>query len=342
MKSKLVFSDRFPSPNALAEHPILIFDSFLLKNKNTKKWIESFPHRIEVKAGESLKQFKQFEKHFIDVLRIVEQTKIKNISLIGLGGGSVGDFVGFMASVFKRGVPLIHIPSTWLAAIDSAHGGKTALNVAGYKNQIGTFYKAEQIFLIKSLLENQPEERVYEAMGEVLKTVLLNGGALWKKTRNQSSFSKTTLWKILPDLIAYKYKIVNQDPYETKGIRFFLNFGHTFGHVLESIHQLPHGVAVNYGLRLALDFSLQKKILSQKEYDQINNNELIIKYLFSSVDAINLIKKTPKLEKHLLQDKKSSEKNKIRFVFLRKIGKPVVKVMTTQELIAFSKNSRLV
>lgn len=337
MKTKLIFQNQFPSPNSLAEHPVLIYDMNLLKNKNVSKWIQTFPNKIGVMAGEGLKQFDSFEKHFVQVLQIVNQIKTKNITLIGLGGGSVGDFVGFMASVFKRGVPLIHIPSTWLAAIDSSHGGKTALNVAGYKNQIGTLYPAQKIYLVKSLLFTQPEIRIQEAMGEVIKTVILAGGALWRKTAKLQSFSQKDLWNILPELIAYKYKIVAIDPFETKGIRFFLNFGHTFGHVLESIHKLPHGEAVNYGLRMAIEFSRTQNILSSKEYQSLVDTSFIKANLKSLEETQKLVKKTKNWEKQLLQDKKASQNNQIRYVFIKKPGRPVVESLSTQELLDFVK-----
>lgn len=338
MKTKLIFQNQFPNPKNICEHPVLIYDLNLLKNPAVADWIEKFQNKIGVTAGEELKQFDSFEKHFIHVLNIVDQIKTKNITLIGLGGGSVGDFVGFMSSVFKRGVPLIHIPSTWLAAIDSSHGGKTALNVAGYKNQIGTFYPAQTIYLIKSLLFTQPEIRVQEAMGEIIKTVLLAGGTLWKKTFKISSFTQNNLWKILPELIAYKYKIVKKDPFETKGIRFFLNFGHTFGHVLESVHKIPHGEAVNYGLRMALEFSKSQNLLTSKNYELLNNSVFLKTNLKSLKETKNLVKSTQNWEKQLLQDKKASQKSQIRYVFIKKIGHPIVLSLSVQELIIFVRN----
>lgn len=337
MKTKVLFLDRFPLPKTLAESPILIFDLRLLENKKTKKWIESFPNSIGVQAGENLKQIKQFEKYFVEILHLIERTKIRNITLIGLGGGSIGDFVGFMASVFKRGVPLVHIPSTWLAAIDSAHGGKTALNIAGYKNQVGTYYSAERVYLVKELIKSQPNERVTECMGEVLKTVLLRGGPLWKKTQNLSSMNSEVLWRLLPDLILYKNKIVKIDPYEKKGPRLFLNFGHTFGHVLEAIQGWPHGVAVNYGLRLAIELSFEQGVLGAAEYTKINQSEFIKKFMMSRDQAFELLQKTPGLERFLLQDKKALGKNSTQFVLLKKIGVPFVKSLSLNELIAFAK-----
>ncbi|MCB0368948.1 MAG: hypothetical protein KDD45_05710, partial [Bdellovibrionales bacterium] len=179
MKTDLIYANKLPHPSSLASVSILIYDKYLQKNPSLNKWIEQFSFSLPVKAGENLKQLNQFEKHLLTLLKIVEKAKTKNITIVALGGGSLGDFAGFLASVFKRGVPLIHIPSTWLSAIDSSHGGKTALNVAGYKNQIGTFYPANKIYIIKNLLLTQPQVRLADSMGEVLKTILINGGHLW-------------------------------------------------------------------------------------------------------------------------------------------------------------------
>src|SRR6185295_5151716 len=113
-----------------------------------RNWLKKFPCRYGVKSGESLKDLEKFPGHCKAILQMTEKIETRPLQLIAVGGGSVGDFAGFVASTLKRGVPLIHVPSTWLAAIDSTHGGKTALNVAGIKNQIGTFKQAEKIIVV--------------------------------------------------------------------------------------------------------------------------------------------------------------------------------------------------
>lgn len=214
--SEVIFVDNLPAVKKVAENSLIIFDSHLLENPEIKKWLQRFENKYPVQAGEKLKQIKSFEVHTIKILQMIEKRKLKNISLVALGGGSVGDFVGFLASVFKRGVPLVQIPSTWLSAIDSAHGGKTALNVGGYKNQIGTYYQAQRVIICRELLETQPTDRLNDAMGEVLKTALLSGGKLWRNINREDFFDNQLLWSYLPQLIEYKYKIVNKDPLEKK------------------------------------------------------------------------------------------------------------------------------
>ena len=334
--TEVIYKNTLPSPKSLAGNSILIFDSYLLKIPAIKQWLQSFPHTYAVDAGESLKQLSSFEVHVQGILSLAEKMKVKNVTFIAVGGGSVGDFVGFLASVFKRGVPLIHIPSTWLGAIDSSHGGKTALNAGGFKNQIGTFYPASQVIICKALLFTQPTERVTEAMGEVLKTALLAGGNLWKELSQEKQIDQKKLWHYLPALIAYKYKIVAKDPFEKKGLRFFLNFGHTFGHVFEISQKLPHGVAVNWGLVMALEFSLAKKIISSKQLQMIYSTPLMRNHLAESNHVRVGLKKTSKISSFLLQDKKVSEHGLLNFVFLVKPGKPQVIKTSVAEMIAFA------
>ena len=175
--------------------------------------------------------------------------------MVALGGGSVGDFAGFFASVCKRGLPLIQIPSTWLAAIDSAHGGKNALNVGSMKNQLGTIAFARRIFLSKHLLCGQPTERAQEAMGELAKIAIIDGGPWVKELLAAPESDGELLWRFLSCAVAAKYKVVLSDPLERLSVRHQLNLGHTIGHILEIQHQLPHGLAVAQGLHFALELS---------------------------------------------------------------------------------------
>jgi 3-dehydroquinate synthase len=336
-RSEISYLSRLPSSKEIAEHPIVIFDRQLLKNADLKRWLEKFPNRCAVEAGEDLKQLSSFEHQVNRILKIVERLQVKNITFVGIGGGSVGDFVGFLASVFKRGVPLIHIPSTWLAAIDSSHGGKTALNAGGYKNQIGSFYPAKRVILSRSLLFTQTPARVTEAMGEVLKTVLLSGGSLWNSISQESRFDEKILWSYLTQLVEFKYKIVKRDPLEKKGLRYSLNLGHTFGHIFEATHKIPHGVAVNMGLRMAIEFSAEKGLLKDQDRKKVYESPLMSGYLAKPTEVLKYLRKTKELSSFLLQDKKISKKGCLHFVFLVKPGKPKVLEVPVQEMIAFAK-----
>ncbi|MCX7978645.1 MAG: hypothetical protein N2578_06535, partial [Bdellovibrionaceae bacterium] len=145
MKTKINFHARWP--HISGQGAVLIYDRHL--DSICPGFIRKFPLRYAVSGGEGLKDAARFFAHMERLAKITAKADLPRPRIIAMGGGSVGDFSGFVASVWKRGTPLVHIPSTWLAAMDSAHGGKTALNLSGIKNQIGTFYSAESVHLIQ-------------------------------------------------------------------------------------------------------------------------------------------------------------------------------------------------
>ncbi len=152
------------SPRALAnglatlsmKNNLLIYDRKLDIIPAFKKWRRQYSLVYPVSAGEQLKALEKFPQHIQKILKLTQDIPSRELSIVAAGGGSVLDFAGFVASTLKRGVKFISVPTTWLAAIDASHGGKTALNVGGTKNQIGTFYPAEQILLKKEFLFAQP------------------------------------------------------------------------------------------------------------------------------------------------------------------------------------------
>jgi 3-dehydroquinate synthase len=253
----------------------------------------------------------------------------------------VGDFGGFVASIYKRGVELIHIPSTWLSAMDSAHGGKTALNARGAKNQIGTFYPAKEVYLVKPLLLAQPSERNFEALGELIKMALISGGSLYKKLNQVSSLNSGTLWKLLPLVVTEKYKIVQKDPYELKGLRHVLNFGHTMGHVFEAHYELPHGVAVLAGLQFALEWSYERGFMNQAEYLKLMRARFWKKAVqakqfsvWKNLNMMALLSDRPQKFLHYLeQDKKKTNMRNLRFVFLKSPGHPLIAEISLKDVL---------
>lgn len=335
-KSPLEFITHFPKPSQLGQEILLIYDESLARHsKDFKKWLKLFPHRYAVTAGEPLKSIDEFPRHMHKIVELCRKCSSRNLTVVVVGGGSVGDFAGFVASVLKRGVRLVQIPSTWLAAIDSAHGGKTALNVGTAKNQIGTFYPAEKIFLVKSLLLAQPSVRSFEGFGELLKIALLAGGSFWKSLSKEKNVSPELLWKYLRPAVQAKYNIVDKDPLEKTGHRHLLNLGHTVGHALEVYHQLPHGIAINYGLDFALRFGVQRKIMSRKEYDSLMDSPIMAYLLSSSRDQIlfSNAQFLKTMQNLLLSDKKKTTAKKLRFVFVKKPGQGVITEVSVDELL---------
>lgn len=332
MKTKLHFSTKFPAPRRFGSESLLIYDSRFDDIPKIRKWVKQFPVKYPVQSGEKLKSIEQLPLHIRKILDKTEGYSRAKIHIVSLGGGSVGDFSGFIASVLKRGVRLSHIPSTWLSAVDSAHGGKTALNVAGFKNQIGTFYSAESVFLIRELLETQGDQRLVEAFGEIVKIALISGGALWKSFENEKYLSAQLYWKNLRALIEAKMKVVRKDPQEKSGLRHVLNLGHTVGHLWEANLKFPHGLAILYGTAFAIEWSLHRKILSSKSYYAIRLSE-IGSYLPDRLDLKRLLKVTTQASRLLRQDKKISSSGRVRFVFVKAPGQPVIEAVKIDEVL---------
>jgi len=250
----------------------------------------------------------------------------------------VGDFVGFMASIYKRGRRLVLIPSTWLASVDSSHGGKNGLNFLKTKNQIGSFYPAHKIYICKELLMSQPNLLLTEAMGEIIKIAVLCDLMLFGAFE-KGSIRASEIYKYISRIINNKYKIVDQDPFEKKGLRRLLNLGHTMGHVFESHYGWPHGVSVLLGLQFSARWSFAKGILNQKDFFRIFN--LIdslelnqnLSFALSNLSKKNIIS-------HLSNDKKLIAKHKLEFIFIKKIGSCLRKAVTIEQILLEIKRQR--
>ena len=300
---------------------ILIFDALLWKRHS--QWIKKFPNRLKVKAGEDLKSVESFSQNIGKIVSLSSGISRSQLSIVVFGGGSVGDFGGFVASTLKRGVTLIQIPSTWLAAMDSAHGGKNALNVGGFKNQVGSIYLAKEIHLVKEVLQSLPETQRKDSLGEFYKTALLTGGQFWKKASQEKNPDFKFLWQQLPHVIHGKMKIVKADLWETKGLRHILNLGHTVGHVLESELHMAHGAAVHLGLLFSLNWGARLGLYRATNWEWLPSQE----QLRTGLRAI----KNP--EALLLQDKKISAADEIQFVFVQRPGKAIVKKVKIKKLL---------
>jgi 3-dehydroquinate synthase len=306
---------------------VLIYDSILERKFSAE--LAAFPHRFAVESGETLKSIESFASFCERVSRSDLDVPARQMTVVAMGGGSVGDFAGFFASVYKRGVRLVHVPSTWLAAIDSAHGGKTALNVGGAKNQIGTFYPAEAVCLVRPLLESSGVPRVEDAMGELAKIALIDGGA-WVKTLEKTRlFGPDLMWKFLKPAVDSKMKIVSRDLFEKKGLRQVLNLGHTMGHAIESLGELSHGAAVAQGLFFALEFSRSRGLLKAAAFDRAMSLMGVLG-LAPSPMALPIAD----LRRILLSDKKRDRAGSVTFIFLRGIGRVERREVSVDDVVS--------
>lgn len=334
--SKVKFVNALPELGKISPESLVIFDQQLLKiSPKFKKWIKSATVSYGVTAGEGLKDVYSFPEHIQNIVALTQTTSVINLTVVVVGGGSVGDFGAFVASILKRGVRLVMIPSTWLAAIDSSHGGKTALNVGGMKNQIGTFYPATEIYLCRDLLFSQNSARVFEGFGEMLKIALLAGGSFWQKFGREKEMSQSLLWKYLPQAVKAKNTVVSKDPEEKSGYRHILNLGHTMGHALESLHDLPHGVAINYGINFSLRWSLRKKIMNATTQRDLEKTHIAGYFLSATRDHLlsSRVDFLKTLKNQLLGDKKKTHNQRLRFIFLQKPGKPIVREVSVDEIL---------
>ena len=306
---------------------ILIYDEVLSGSEPFDRLAEAFEHRLGVTAGEQLKDVEGLPAHIADILRMVGGESRSDITIVAAGGGSVGDFAGFVASIIKRGVDLVHLPTTWLAAVDSAHGGKTALNVAGIKNQIGTFHAARDVLVVRPLLDLAPEASRREACAELVKMALIRGGDLWAGVAAEPSLDGEALWRLLPAAVEAKYAFVDQDPTETVGVRYHLNLGHTLGHALEAHLDIPHGVAVGRGLRFATNWSSRRGYLAEPGPIE----DVLDRFPEWSVADSGM---TPDALTALVdKDKKSSGPGSVNYVFLSKPGSTSVVEVTVDDLV---------
>lgn len=328
-------SERLPEPKHFGEASLLIFDEVLRKVvPDFEAFAEGFAQRYGVEAGEQLKDLDLFAGRMREIVGLVGKYGTQKIHIVSAGGGSVGDFSGFVASVLKRGVRLSHLPTTWLSAIDSSHGGKTALNVGGIKNQIGTFYPAEKVFLIRNVLLAQGESRAAEAMGEAAKAALIAGGGLWESEGSAVGGNENRwLWENLERLIETKMWIVGEDPYDRTGIRARLNLGHTIGHVLEAHCGVAHGIAVGAGLFFALAMGEASGRLSDEGRRRMAQ-KLREKFGLRGGATICPCIDKGRFEELLLMDKKRDEASTMMFVYVDEPGKVIAKATSVELIMA--------
>lgn len=315
---------------------LLIYDARLDEaSREFRKFRIRYSMRYGVQAGEKLKSLRAFPTHFEKLADLAASVSPKNLTVLAVGGGSVGDFAGFFASVYKRGVRFAQMPSTWLAAIDSAHGGKTALNNGNVKNQLGTFYPAETIYLNQGLLYSQPPERAEDALGELAKIAIIDGGDWVSRLQNTSLLGSDLLWRFLKPAIDAKNRVVAQDPFERSGVRQLLNLGHTVGHVFEAHYGWSHGRSVTQGLFFAIDFAVERGDLKPREANRILH--LLTETLGLAREMIQPIPSREFL-RLLKADKKKASADEVVFLIPSRIGRVRRETISVNQILLQAKH----
>ena len=315
-----------------------IFDNEIDKFCNELK-----SEKIILPSGEKTKSFKYLE-YLMN--KILSKKVDRKALLICIGGGVIGDLVGLAASLTLRGIDFIQIPTTLLSQVDSSVGGKTAINSIYGKNLIGTFYQPKIVIISLYFLRRLPKREIISGYAEILKYSLIKDKVFFIWLENNSkkilNLNSKACAEAIRESCRIKSLIVSKDEKE-KNLREILNFGHTFGHALESItgfsNKLNHGESIFVGMYIAIKFSVflgfcKKRIL----YDYTNHlDKLNISYKLSDYN----ITISPNLFlKHLKFDKKVKEK-KIRFILLSDIGKvKVYKLNEEKVLLDFLKKEK--
>jgi 3-dehydroquinate synthase len=194
--------------------------------------------------------------------------------IIAIGGGVVGDMTGFVASIFMRGLPVIQVPTTLMGMVDSAIGGKTAINCKFGKNLIGSFHQPESILCCNDFLKTLPESEIKNGLAEMIKHGIIGSPAHFEDLEKIAKPNPNIeeIIPLIPDSIKIKIDIIQEDTQE-KGARLALNLGHTFGHAIELLSDMniSHGQAVAIGTMMASNYSLEQEMCSIDLVDRIEN-----------------------------------------------------------------------
>jgi 3-dehydroquinate synthase len=280
-------------------------------------------------AGEEAKSFTVYEEAITHGL---ENGVDRKSLVIAFGGGATGDLAGFVASSFMRGIPFIGVPTTILAH-DSSVGGKVAINHRLGKNMVGHFYQPEAVFFELDFLKTLPQDQVLSGLAEVIKHALIADGdfleLLYKNLVNLSSLTDEFLSYCLQRGVEIKGEVVSKDEKEA-GIRAFLNFGHTYGHAVESASgygNRTHGESVMVGMVYALFLSNKLKRLNFP----LENFIQWIKELGYNLNVSDELS-FDLLYKLMTRDKKAKAGTP-QFVLLDKIGQPLLENIDKEILI---------
>ncbi len=290
------------------------------------------------KANEKNKNMKNVNK-ILDLL--LKNNFSREDCLISVGGGITGDVSGFAASLFKRGLKFINIPTTLLSQVDSSIGGKTGVNNKYGKNLIGSFYQPNLVISDIQFLKTLPRREIICGYGEILKHSLIRNKNFFiflnKYINKILNLSSPFIEKAIYESCKIKKDVVEKDEKE-KGLRKILNFGHTFAHAFEASlnysQKLNHGEAVILGIKTALNFSLSVKLLNKNDHNIITKHILNSK-LPSKINNFFKIKDLNKIIFFMIKDKKNKSE-KINLVLLKKIGSAKInKEYSKKKLSAF-------
>ena len=284
---------------------------------------------FEIEINESTKDLNTIQK----IWEIMFSESLDRSSkIIGIGGGVLSDLVGFATSTFKRGANLSLVPSTFLGMVDAAHGGKTGFNNEFGKNQIGTFFIPEKIFICTEFLDSLSEIEMNNGIIESLKAGFLGDKEIIEMIYQDKL---NNLEEIIKKSIQVKYNILKNDLRESNE-RMFLNLGHTIGHLIEkdSNYSISHGQAVAIGMLKGFEISESKFNLNSSIRDEfksfLNKQSMKTEYSFNSNQS--------ELKEIITNDKKVTS-DVVKFVLIKNIQEPVLIDFSINDLLEVLTNA---
>ncbi|MBX7156990.1 MAG: 3-dehydroquinate synthase [Verrucomicrobiae bacterium] len=277
-------------------------------------------HLITMSDGE-------LSKSWSEVGRVLSELAKLNLDrhsfIIAWGGGAIGDAAGLIASLYMRGIPLVQIPTTLLAMVDSSVGGKTGINLPEGKNLVGTFHQPSLVLIDPNVLKTLPLRQLYASTAEIIKYGIIRDAALFETLKKGMPEDWTPIIKRCCEI---KARIVEEDEFETQDVRALLNFGHTLGHAIEAqagFGGLLHGEAISLGMVGATYLSVKHADLLSEEANRIT--QLLAQYQLPIRQPDLNVAETMEL---LQRDKKFKE-GKIRFVLTSGLGSAFVSDQVT-------------
>jgi len=270
-------------------------------------------HVVNVPDGEKYKNLETIE----NVLNKCFEYKLDRKSLlIAFGGGVIGDMTGFTASLYQRGIDFIQVPTTLLSQVDASVGGKTGVNNKYGKNLIGAFYQPKAVYIDPSFLKTLPKREFAAGIAEIIKMAVMFDRDYFDFLLGSNIKDEEILKETIKRSVELKAKVVNQDEKEA-GIRAVLNYGHTFGHVVENETNYTtylHGEAVSIGMIMANALAVELGLFSKDDASMVKS---LLKSFSLPVDYV--IKDVDSFYEHFFLDKKSSN-NSIKFILPNGLG----------------------
>lgn len=294
---------------------------------------------IVLPPGEKTKSWAMLE-HVCD--RLLELGIERSDHVIALGGGVIGDLVGFACSIVKRGCRFVQIPTTLLAQVDSSVGGKTAINTAAGKNLIGAFHQPAMVLIDPDVLDTLSARQVRAGYAEVVKYGLIDDFAFfeWCEANAPALLAGDADARVhaIAHSVAAKARIVAADEHETNGIRALLNLGHTFGHALEAeagfSDRLLHGEGVAAGCALAFRYSVRKGICERQDAERVAAHLRAVG-LPDGLAAAGIDAPSATLVEHMKHDKKMAA-GTLPFLLAKGIGRTYLdKTVDLADVAAF-------